>query len=182
MATPKFILGMGNPLLDISAVVDTDFLTKYDVKLDNQILAEEKHMPMFSDLEQNFKYVRGRRREGGRGGIGRFEVLSPVSGFWFGFRTDSGANRTSNDVSIRIRSIYFGWTFHIQSLNHIEATMGSCRPSCERGGRKEAASPLFLPTSHFPFAIDPPHTAVIEGLIYTYIYVYFLHVLIYRII
>ncbi|KAL9278285.1 putative adenosine kinase [Arabidopsis thaliana] len=39
-------LGMGNPLLDISAVVDDEFLTKYDIKLNNAILAEDKHLPI----------------------------------------------------------------------------------------------------------------------------------------
>ena len=36
------ILGMENPLLDISADVPTEFLTKYGVTLNNAILAEEK--------------------------------------------------------------------------------------------------------------------------------------------
>ncbi len=40
------ILGMGNPLLDISADVPMDLLTKYDLKLNNAILAETKHLPL----------------------------------------------------------------------------------------------------------------------------------------
>ena len=70
----RSILGMGNPLLDVSAVVDQDFLDKYGVSLfvhdshdighhmsppltsklctvqldkNNQILAEDKHQPMY---------------------------------------------------------------------------------------------------------------------------------------
>ncbi|CAA6675522.1 unnamed protein product [Spirodela intermedia] len=46
MAYDGILLGMGNPLLDISAVVDEGFLERYDVKLNNAILAEEKHLPM----------------------------------------------------------------------------------------------------------------------------------------
>ncbi|GLT88850.1 hypothetical protein SLE2022_068590 [Rubroshorea leprosula] len=38
MALERILLGMGNPLLDISAVVDEDFLNKYDIKLNNAIL------------------------------------------------------------------------------------------------------------------------------------------------
>ena len=34
---------MGNPLLDITAVVYKDFLDKYSLKPNDQILAEEKH-------------------------------------------------------------------------------------------------------------------------------------------
>ncbi|CAF1999548.1 unnamed protein product, partial [Brassica oleracea] len=40
------LLGMGNPLLDISSLVDDEFLTKSDVKLNYVILAEEKHLSM----------------------------------------------------------------------------------------------------------------------------------------
>ncbi|KAC9631545.1 hypothetical protein E3N88_45513 [Mikania micrantha] len=55
------LLGMGNPLLDISAVVDEDFLTKYDIKLNNAILAEEKHLPMYEDMSSkyNVEYIAG---------------------------------------------------------------------------------------------------------------------------
>ncbi|NP_001312423.1 adenosine kinase 2-like [Nicotiana tabacum] len=55
------LLGMGNPLLDISAVVDQDFLNKYDIKPNNAILAEEKHLPMYDELasKSNVEYIAG---------------------------------------------------------------------------------------------------------------------------
>eukprot|EP00245_Coleochaete_scutata_P008334 TRINITY_DN2515_c0_g1_i1.p1 TRINITY_DN2515_c0_g1~~TRINITY_DN2515_c0_g1_i1.p1 ORF type:complete len:373 (-),score=100.80 TRINITY_DN2515_c0_g1_i1:253-1281(-) len=55
------LLGMGNPLLDISAVVDEAFLEKYDVKPNNAILAEDKHQPMYKDLVDNYpvEYIAG---------------------------------------------------------------------------------------------------------------------------
>ena len=37
---------MGNPLLDITAVVDGDFLTKYGLKANDAILAADQHKPM----------------------------------------------------------------------------------------------------------------------------------------
>lgn len=40
------MLGCGNPLLDISATVESEFLAKYDMLPNNAILAEDKHMPM----------------------------------------------------------------------------------------------------------------------------------------
>uniref|UniRef100_A0A3Q3WI64 Adenosine kinase n=1 Tax=Mola mola TaxID=94237 RepID=A0A3Q3WI64_MOLML len=46
---------MGNPLLDISAVVDKDFLDKYTLKPNDQILAEDKHKALFDELVKNFK-------------------------------------------------------------------------------------------------------------------------------
>ncbi|KAF4361867.1 hypothetical protein G4B88_009239 [Cannabis sativa] len=47
MANEGILLGMGNPLLDISAVVPEEFLKKYDVKPNNAILAEDKHLPIY---------------------------------------------------------------------------------------------------------------------------------------
>jgi len=44
------ILGLGNPLLDISAEVDQAFLDKYKIKMDNAILAQKEHMPMYEEL------------------------------------------------------------------------------------------------------------------------------------
>ncbi|KAH0720704.1 hypothetical protein KY285_005575 [Solanum tuberosum] len=48
------LLGMGNPLLDISAVIDQDFLNKYDIKMNNAILAEDKHLPMYEEMTSNY--------------------------------------------------------------------------------------------------------------------------------
>jgi len=55
------LLGMGNPLLDISAVVPQEFLDKYGVKLNDAILAEEKHAPMYEDMTKQFEveYIAG---------------------------------------------------------------------------------------------------------------------------
>lgn len=48
------ILGMGNPLLDISANIKPDFLEKYNVKANDAILAEDKHMPLYKDIADNY--------------------------------------------------------------------------------------------------------------------------------
>uniref|UniRef100_A0A8C5A1U6 Adenosine kinase n=1 Tax=Gadus morhua TaxID=8049 RepID=A0A8C5A1U6_GADMO len=44
------LFGMGNPLLDISAVVDKDFLDKYGLKPNDQILAEDNHKALFEEI------------------------------------------------------------------------------------------------------------------------------------
>jgi len=60
MSTKKAI-GLGNPLLDVSAVVTSDVLTKYELKADDAILADDKHMPLFDELakDSNVKYIAG---------------------------------------------------------------------------------------------------------------------------
>lgn len=52
---------MGNPLLDISATVSTEFLEKYKLKANDAILAEEVHMPIYSDLvkDHEVEYIAG---------------------------------------------------------------------------------------------------------------------------
>lgn len=55
------ILGMGNPLLDISAEVAEPLLVKYDLKSNNAILAESQHMPLYDELVKNYpvQYIAG---------------------------------------------------------------------------------------------------------------------------
>mmetsp|Transcript_92574 Transcript_92574/g.288048 ORF Transcript_92574/g.288048 Transcript_92574/m.288048 type:complete len:341 (-) Transcript_92574:374-1396(-) len=55
------ILGMGNPLLDMSSEVGTDMLEKYGLKLGDAILAEEKHQPLFKEMAAlpSVQYIAG---------------------------------------------------------------------------------------------------------------------------
>lgn len=48
------LLGMGNPLLDISADVPSALLDKYGLQANAAILAEEKHQPLYGELVANF--------------------------------------------------------------------------------------------------------------------------------
>lgn len=49
------IFGLGNPLLDITANADNDFLEKYSMKPNDAILAEEKHKPMYDEMVQKYE-------------------------------------------------------------------------------------------------------------------------------
>jgi len=55
------LLGMGNPLLDISADVDQKVLEKYGLKAGDAILAEEKHQPLFGEMAKmpNVQFIAG---------------------------------------------------------------------------------------------------------------------------
>lgn len=44
------LLGMGNPLLDITATVGEDMLEKYGLEANNAILAEDTHTPLYPEL------------------------------------------------------------------------------------------------------------------------------------
>jgi len=55
------LLGIGNPLLDISAHVGPELLEKYDLKPSNACLAEEKHLPLYEELVAKYpvEYIAG---------------------------------------------------------------------------------------------------------------------------
>jgi|TARA_B100000683_G_scaffold141185_1_gene137435 adenosine kinase len=56
------VLGMGNPLLDISVVVRDDALLKrYDLKLNDAVLAEEKHAELYAEMvrDHEVEYIAG---------------------------------------------------------------------------------------------------------------------------
>lgn len=55
------IFGIGNPLLDMQCHVKKEFLEKWGLKEDDAILCDDKHVPMFVEMKENFKveYVAG---------------------------------------------------------------------------------------------------------------------------
>ncbi|ESN95086.1 hypothetical protein HELRODRAFT_193631 [Helobdella robusta] len=57
----EMIFGLGNPLLDISANVDSEFLKHYELKENDQILANEKHSDLFEKMIEKFEvsYIPG---------------------------------------------------------------------------------------------------------------------------
>jgi len=61
MASAGILLGMGNPLLDISATVDAEFLGKYKLEANNAILAGDEHQPIYAEVCEKFKveYIAG---------------------------------------------------------------------------------------------------------------------------
>ncbi|XP_050308881.1 uncharacterized protein LOC126745192 [Anthonomus grandis grandis] len=56
------LVGMGNPLLDISTVVEKDFLEKYGLKQNDAILADPvKHKDLYSEITEKYQaqYIAG---------------------------------------------------------------------------------------------------------------------------
>lgn len=50
----SYILGLGSPLLDLSANVDKEFLRKYDLQSNNVIRPEEKHRTLVQDMAAHY--------------------------------------------------------------------------------------------------------------------------------
>ncbi|EAL64407.2 adenosine kinase [Dictyostelium discoideum AX4] len=54
------ILCAGNPLLDLSTHVEMAILDKYELKLGNAILAEDKHLPLYGEIKSGkVEYIPG---------------------------------------------------------------------------------------------------------------------------
>lgn len=55
------LVALGNPLLDIQVNVDKAYLDKYDLKENDAILVEDKHMPIFSEASSmpGVKFIAG---------------------------------------------------------------------------------------------------------------------------
>jgi adenosine kinase len=49
------LLGLGNPLLDISCCVDKQFLDRYGLSANDAILADERHVNLCKDMVQKYK-------------------------------------------------------------------------------------------------------------------------------
>lgn len=54
---PFDLVCLGNPLLDLQIDVDQQYLKKYDLKDNDAILAEEKHLPIFEEIINDPKLI-----------------------------------------------------------------------------------------------------------------------------
>ncbi|KAF3992427.1 hypothetical protein FT663_00707 [Candidozyma haemuli var. vulneris] len=75
---------LGNPLLDLQVDVDAEYLAKYDLKADDAILADEKHMPIYDEALANksLKLVAGGAAQ--NAARGAQYILPPKSVVYFG--------------------------------------------------------------------------------------------------
>jgi adenosine kinase len=55
------IVGICNPLLDISSDVPKELLEKYGLALNNAVLAEPQHLPLYDELVKSYpvQYIAG---------------------------------------------------------------------------------------------------------------------------
>jgi adenosine kinase len=74
-----------NPLLDISAEVPMALIEKYGLKLNNAILAEPKHAPIYRELESQFKvqYIAGGAGQN-TARVAQWMLQQPQSASFFG--------------------------------------------------------------------------------------------------
>jgi adenosine kinase len=75
----KTLLGIGNPLLDISVKVDQAFLDKYQKKAGNAVLASEADLPLYKEIQafSDVLYIAGGSTQNSIRGA---QWMSPVKG------------------------------------------------------------------------------------------------------
>ncbi|XP_072944649.1 uncharacterized protein Adk2 [Epargyreus clarus] len=114
------LVGIGNPLLDISAVVDEDLLKKYDMHPDDAIMAEPKHMPLYRELMDKYKteFIAGGSVQNSLR-VAQWILKKPNMSVYFGC--------VGNDDYAKIlkeRAVAEGVTVHYQVTD--EAPTGTC--------------------------------------------------------
>jgi adenosine kinase len=79
MNSSKKLLGIGNPLLDISVKIDQAFLDKYNKKAGNAVLAETADLPLYKEIQsfQDVLYIAGGSTQNSIRGA---QWMSPVRG------------------------------------------------------------------------------------------------------
>jgi len=93
------ILGMGNPLLDISDKVTPALLEKYGLEANNAVLAEDKHLPLYKELaaQSTVKYVAGGATQNSIR-VAQWMLQQPGATAYMGCVGDDEYSKKMNDV------------------------------------------------------------------------------------
>jgi len=94
------LLGMGNPLLDISVNADEDFLNKYALEPNNAILAEDKHVPMYQQMVDTMtvEYIAGGATQNSIR-VAQWLLGTPKAASYFGCIGDDGFGKKLTEIA-----------------------------------------------------------------------------------
>lgn len=170
MVSEGVLLGMGNPLLDIVAVVDNAYLDKYDVKLNNAILAEEKHVPMYSELKEKpgVEYIAGGATQNGIR-IAQWMLQEPHACSFMGCigKDEFGEEMTKNCTSAGVKVHY-----RIDET----ASTGTCGVLVVDGERSLVANLAAANNYKIDHLLQPENFALVEKAKFFYVAGFFLTV------
>ncbi|KAK9479613.1 Ribokinase-like protein [Lipomyces japonicus] len=105
---PYSLFVLGNPLLDIQAVVPESFLAKYNIKANDAILAEKEHLGIFNDLIDNYNAISLAGGAAQNTARGAQYVLPPNSVVYTGAVGDDKFAQLLRDANEKegVRSVY----------------------------------------------------------------------------
>lgn len=170
MEYDKVLLGMGNPLLDISAHVDEEFMKKYDIKPNNAILAEEKHIPMYEEMADKYKvdYIAGGATQNTIR-IAQWILQKPGATSYIGcVGKDKFAEEMKNSAKAS--------GVNIQYYEHESAPTGTCAVCIVGGERSLVANLSAANCYNVEHLKKPENWALVEKAKYYYIAGFFLTV------
>ena len=107
-AVPEgILLGLGNPLLDISVHADAEFLKKYNLNANDAIIADDSHLPMFEEMRNmNPQYIAGGATQNSIR-VAQWLLGTPKAVSFFGcVGADDNARileEKANDVGVQVR-------------------------------------------------------------------------------
>jgi adenosine kinase len=61
MTTPRYVLGIGNPIIDISGTVNEETMKKYKLEFGKTVFCDDNNVGIYADLEaqSDVEYVPG---------------------------------------------------------------------------------------------------------------------------
>lgn len=164
------LVGCGNPLLDISAIVPMDFLRKYSMNEDDAILAEDRHMPIYGELIESFsaEFLAGGSVQNSLR-IAQWILKQPKVAVFFGC---VGKDRYAEILEDKARSA--GLDVHYQVREDVPT--GTCAVLITGTHRSLCANLAAANLFTIDHLADPVNKAVIENAQYYYISGFFLTV------
>ncbi|XP_037084087.1 adenosine kinase-like [Pollicipes pollicipes] len=170
--TDGILFGMGNPLLDISAHGDQEFLDKYGLKANNAILAEDQHMPLYDEMVSRFKvsYVAGGATQNALR-TAQWLLSRPNASTFFGC---VGRDATSEKLSDAARADGVNVVYQYND----STPTGRCAVVVTQGGQCRSLCAHLAAANCFTAAHleDTAHWALVEKAHYFYVSGFFLTV------
>mmetsp|Transcript_34825 Transcript_34825/g.85205 ORF Transcript_34825/g.85205 Transcript_34825/m.85205 type:complete len:350 (+) Transcript_34825:81-1130(+) len=159
------ILGLCNPLLDISGSVEGDLLEKYGLEANNAILAEEKHVPLYAELEAGYpvEYTAGGAGQNSVR-VAQWMLQQPGATSYFGAigEDDFGKKMTDGATKDGVNVSY---------LHNPEVATGTCAVLITDSGKNRSlvANLAAANTYKVDHMKDPANWALVEKAQYFYI-------------
>ncbi|ETN77805.1 kinase, PfkB family [Necator americanus] len=161
------LLGCGNPLLDLQAVVGKDFLDKWNLKENDAILCDDKHNAMFDELAEKYQveYIPG----GATQNAIRWILNEPNRATFFGA---IGNDKYGHMLSSKAKEAGVNAQYQINQ----DVKTGTCAALINAQNRSLCAHLAAANTFTIDHMLEPAHAALIEKAQFYYIAGFFLTV------
>ncbi|KAK6748674.1 hypothetical protein RB195_001345 [Necator americanus] len=164
------LLGCGNPLLDLQAVVGKDFLDKWNLKENDAILCDDKHNAMFDELAEKYQveYIPGGATQNAIR-VCQWILNEPNRATFFGA---IGNDKYGHMLSSKAKEAGVNAQYQINQ----DVKTGTCAALINAQNRSLCAHLAAANTFTIDHMLEPAHAALIEKAQFYYIAGFFLTV------